>query len=100
MDRSHRGRRVLGAFRAYGGDHGERSMGIDAAMSEPVEAEVIEQLPSAAYRLRLLEDEGMVMAHAAGVANRNFVRLRPGDRVRVELAPRDRTRGRIVELLA
>ncbi len=29
----------------------------------------------------------------------NFVRLRPGDRVEVELSPYDRTRGRIVKLL-
>jgi translation initiation factor IF-1 len=40
-----------------------------------------------------------VMAHAAGAATVNFVRMRPGDRVRVELSPHDRTRGRIVELL-
>lgn len=61
-------------------------------------AEVVELLPSAAYRLRL-EDESVVTAHAAGVTEKNFVRLRPGDRVRVELSARDNTRGRIVELL-
>lgn len=61
-------------------------------------AEVVELLPSAAYRLRL-EDEGVVIAHAAGAAERNFVRLRPGDRVRVVLSERDKTRGRILELL-
>ena len=62
------------------------------------QAEVVELLPSAAYRLRL-EGEEIVTAHAAGAAVKNFVRLRPGDRVRVELSPRDKTRGRIVELL-
>jgi len=61
-------------------------------------AEVVELLPSAGYRLRL-ENEGVVVAHAAGAAVKNFERLRPGDRVRVELSPRDHTRGRIVELL-
>jgi len=60
--------------------------------------EVIELLPSAAYRLRL-ENEDVVLAHAAGPTKANFLRLRPGDRVRVELSPRDKTRGRIVELL-
>jgi translation initiation factor IF-1 len=39
------------------------------------------------------------VAHAAGATKANFLRLRPGDRVRVELSPRDKTRGRIVELL-
>ena len=61
-------------------------------------AEVVELLPSAAYRLRL-ENEESVVAHAAGSGVKNFVRLRPGDRVRVELSARDKTRGRIVELL-
>ena len=61
-------------------------------------AEVVELLPSAAYRLRL-ENETTVVAHAAGSGVKNFMRLRPGDRVRVELSPRDKTRGRIVELL-
>ena len=62
------------------------------------EAVVVELLPSAAYRLKL-ENEEIVMAHAAGAAKVNFMRLRPGDRVRVEISPRDKTRGRIVELL-
>lgn len=62
------------------------------------EAIVVDLLPSAAYRLKLA-NEDLVMAHAAGAGVRNFERLRPGDRVRVELSPHDRTRGRIVELL-
>ena len=69
-------------------------MGSNAA----VKAEVVDLLPSSAYRLRL-ENEETVVAHAAGAAVKNFVRLRPGDRVRVELSARDKTRGRIVELL-
>ena len=55
-------------------------------------------LPSAAYRLKLA-NEDLVLAHAGGAATVNFVRLRPGDRVRVELSPHDRTRGRIIELV-
>jgi translation initiation factor IF-1 len=62
------------------------------------EAVVVELLPSAGYRLKL-ENEDLVVAHAAGASEANFVRMRPGDRVRVELSPRDRTRGRIVELM-
>jgi len=77
----------------------ERSGGKSAseeAVSE--EAVVVEQLPSAAFRLKLA-DEGIVIAHVASASVRNFERLRPGDRVRVELSPHDRTRGRITELL-
>jgi translation initiation factor IF-1 len=61
-------------------------------------ATVVDLLPSASYRLKL-ENEDLVIAHATGASAANFVRLRPGDLVRVELSPHDRTRGRIVELL-
>jgi translation initiation factor IF-1 len=37
------------------------------------------------------------VAHAPGGAGRNFIRVLIGDRVRLELSPRDLTRGRIVE---
>ncbi len=73
-------------------------MGSDKAVTASEEAIVVELLPSAAYRLKLASED-LVVAHAAGAATVNFVRVRPGDRVRVELSPHDRTRGRIVELL-
>ena len=62
------------------------------------EAVVVEQLPQLTWRVRLENDE-RVLAHAAGAAVKNFMRLRPGDRVRVAISPHDPTRGRIVELL-
>ena len=56
---------------------------------------VVEQLPSALYRVRL--DEGpAVVAHIADRMDRNFVRILVGDRVRLEMSPVDITRGRIV----
>jgi translation initiation factor IF-1 len=56
---------------------------------------VMEQLPSALFKVRL--DEGsMVTAHIADRMDRNFVRLLVGDRVRIELSPVDIGRGRIV----
>ena len=56
---------------------------------------VMDQLPKALYRVRL--DEGpLVTAHIADRMDRNFVRLLVGDRVRIELSPVDRGRGRIV----
>jgi translation initiation factor IF-1 len=75
-------------------------LGTDQALNKRSEpAEVIELLPSSGFRLKL-ENEDLVIAHAAGAAVKNFVRLRPGDRVRIELSARDKTRGRIVKLLA
>ena len=68
-----------------------------------VEATVTEELPSLLYRLEL-ENKAQVLAHGslsapAGQASRNWVRLLPGDRVEVEFAERDLTRGRIIRKL-
>ena len=59
---------------------------------------VMAQLPSGLYQVEL-EGARRVTAHASGAADRNFVRLLVGDRVAVELMPRDLTRGRIVRKL-
>jgi translation initiation factor IF-1 len=56
---------------------------------------VVEQLPSNLYRVRL-EAGSVVTAHIADRMDRNFIRILVGDRVRVELAPADAGRGRIV----
>ncbi len=58
----------------------------------------MELLPSAMVKVKL-ENEDLVLAHAAGAAKTNFVRVRPGDRVQVELSPHDPARGRIVKLI-
>ena len=71
---------------------GERSAGRGAALT----GTVTEILPSALYKVRL-EQGTMVTAHIADRMDRNFVRLLVGDRVRLELAPGDFKRGRIVE---
>lgn len=63
-----------------------------------IAATIIELLPSATYRLKL-DNEQEITAHTAGAVVTNFVRLRPGDRVEVEISPYDRTRGRITKLI-
>ena len=60
-----------------------------------VEGKVIEALPNAMFRVEL--DNGhKVLAHVAGKLRMHFIRILPGDRVKVELSPYDLTRGRIV----
>lgn len=61
-----------------------------------VHAVVVEELPSLLYRLEL-SNKAQVLAHGAGSAVRNWVRLLPGDHVEVELGEHDLTRGRIVK---
>jgi translation initiation factor IF-1 len=71
-------------------------VGADQAVT--VQATVVEERPSAIYAV-VLEGQRKVLAHLAGTVQRNFVRLVPGDRVEVVLAPDDPTRGRIVKKL-
>lgn len=60
-----------------------------------VEGKVIEPLPNAMFKVEL--DNGhVVLAHISGKMRMYFIRILPGDRVRVEVSPYDLTRGRIV----
>lgn len=59
-----------------------------------VEGTVIEPLPNAMFRVEL--DNGhRVLAHISGKMRMHFIRILPGDKVKVELSPYDLTRGRI-----
>lgn len=59
-----------------------------------VEGTVAEALPNAMFRVEL--DNGhKVLAHISGKIRMNFIRILPGDRVKVELSPYDLSRGRI-----
>ena len=69
-------------------------MGADQA----VEARVVEAMPNGIFRVEL-ENRNLVLAHPSAEKVRNFVRLLPGDRVEVVLAPHDLTRGRIIRKL-
>lgn len=66
--------------------------------SRAVEGTVVEILPSAGYLVEL-ESRARVRAHATSATKANFSRLRPNDRVLVELSPHDPSRGRITKLL-
>jgi translation initiation factor IF-1 len=59
---------------------------------------IMAQLPSGLYQVEV-DGARKITAHIAGGVKRNFVRLIVGDRVLVELTPRDLTRGRITEKL-
>ena len=55
---------------------------------------VLEALPNAMFKVKL-ENGFEVLAHISGKMRMNFIRILPGDKVRVELSPYDLTRGRI-----
>ena len=59
-----------------------------------VEGTVTEALPNTQFRVE--SDNGHnVLAHISGKMRMNYIRILPGDRVKVELSPYDLSRGRI-----
>ncbi len=59
-----------------------------------MEGTVTESLPNAMFRVDL--DNGFnVLAHISGKIRRNYIKILPGDRVKVELTPYDLSKGRI-----
>lgn len=59
-----------------------------------VEGTVTETLPNAMFRVELKNGHS-VLAHISGKMRMNFIRILPGDRVKLEMSPYDLTRGRI-----
>lgn len=55
---------------------------------------VMEALPNAMFRVKL-ENDFVVLATISGKMRMNFIRILPGDKVRMELSPYDLSRGRI-----
>ena len=59
-----------------------------------VEGTVVETLPNAMFKVEL-ENGHRVLAHISGKLRMNFIKILPGDKVKLELSPYDLTRGRI-----
>jgi translation initiation factor IF-1 len=70
--------------------------------SRVVEGTVVAQLPSGLYQIAIegpRREKAAVVAHIGGALEKNFIRLLVGDRVLLELMPRDRTRARVTRKL-
>jgi translation initiation factor IF-1 len=59
-----------------------------------VEGIVKEALPNTTFRVQL-ENGHEILAHSSGKMRMNYIRILPGDKVKIELSPYDLTRGRI-----
>ncbi len=55
---------------------------------------VIEKLPNTMFRVKL-ENGHEILAHISGKIRKNFIRILPGDKVKVEMTPYDLDKGRI-----
>ncbi|NQT89917.1 MAG: translation initiation factor IF-1 [Candidatus Omnitrophica bacterium] len=60
-----------------------------------VEGTIVEALPNAMFKVDL-ENGHRVLAHVSGKMRMYFIRILPGDKVKMELSPYDLTKGRIV----
>ncbi|GAB6071850.1 translation initiation factor IF-1 [Venenivibrio stagnispumantis] len=60
-----------------------------------LEGTVLEALPNAMFKVQL-ETGHEVLAHVSGKMRMHFIKILPGDKVKVELSPYDLTRGRII----
>lgn len=59
-----------------------------------VEGKVLEPLPNAMFKVEL-QNGHRILAHISGKMRMHFIKILPGDKVKVELSPYDLTRGRI-----
>ena len=59
-----------------------------------VEGTVVETLPNTNFKVEL-ENGHQILAHISGKLRMNYIKILPGDKVKVELSPYDLTRGRI-----
>lgn len=59
-----------------------------------VEGTVLEKLPNAMFHVSL-ENGHVVLAHISGKLRMNFIRIIPGDKVKLEMSPYDLSKGRI-----
>lgn len=61
-----------------------------------VEGEVIENLPNTLFRVKLSQSQNIILCYLSGKMRKNYIKILPGDKVRLEITPYDLERGRIV----
>lgn len=63
-----------------------------------VEGEVVENLPNTLFRVMLDKEfnERIIICYLSGRMRKNYIKILPGDRVRMEMTKYDPNRGRIV----
>lgn len=61
-----------------------------------VEGEVIENLPNTLFKVKLSNSDKVVLCYLSGKMRKNYIKILPGDRVKLEMTPYDLERGRII----
>lgn len=60
-----------------------------------VEGEVLENLPNTLFKVKLKESDKVILCYLSGKMRKNYIKILPGDRVKIEITPYDLNRGRI-----
>ena len=58
------------------------------------EGVIVDTLPNAMFKVEL-QNGHVIIAHISGKMRLNYIKILPGDRVKVEMSPYDLTKGRI-----
>ncbi len=61
-----------------------------------IEGEVVENLPNTLFRVKINNSEKVLLCYLSGKMRKNYIKILPGDKVRIEVTPYDVDRGRIV----
>jgi translation initiation factor IF-1 len=61
-----------------------------------VVGEVLENLPNTMFKVKIDGTDREVMCYLSGKMRKHYIKILPGDKVRVEITPYDKNRGRIV----
>jgi translation initiation factor IF-1 len=61
-----------------------------------VEGEVIENLPNTLFRVKLNDSEKIILCYLSGKMRKHYIKILPGDKVKMEITPYDLDRGRII----
>ena len=59
-----------------------------------VDGEIVETLPNAMFKV-VLDNGHQVLAHVSGKMRMHYIKILPGDKIKLELSPYDLSRGRI-----
>lgn len=60
-----------------------------------VEGEVVENLPNTLFKVKLDNSEKIILCYLSGKMRKHYIKILPSDRVRMEISPYDKDRGRI-----
>ena len=61
-----------------------------------IEGEVVENLPNTLFRVKIVNSDKIILCYLSGKMRKNYIKILPGDKVRMEVTSYDINRGRIV----